>query len=49
MGGGKGGADFDPKRKIRYEIMKFCQSFMTELSRHMVQIPMYLLEILGWR
>jgi glutamate dehydrogenase (NADP+) len=34
MGGGKGGADFDPKGKSDNEIMKFCQSFMTELSRH---------------
>ena len=34
MGGGKGGADFDPKGKSDIEIMKFCQSFMTELSRH---------------
>ncbi len=34
MGGGKGGADFDPKGKSDNEVMKFCQSFMTELSRH---------------
>ncbi len=34
MGGGKGGADFDPKGKSDNEIMRFCQSFMTELSRH---------------
>lgn len=34
MGGGKGGADFDPKGKSDNEIMKFCQSFMTELSKH---------------
>ena len=34
MGGGKGGADFDPKGKSDNEIMKFCQSFMTELCRH---------------
>lgn len=34
MGGGKGGANFDPKGKSENEIMKFCQSFMTELSRH---------------
>ena len=34
MGGGKGGADFDPKGKSNMEIMRFCQSFMTELSRH---------------
>ena len=34
MGGGKGGADFDPKGKSDAEVMRFCQSFMTELSRH---------------
>lgn len=34
IGGGKGGADFDPKGKSEQEIMKFCQSFMTELYRH---------------
>ncbi len=34
MGGGKGGADFDPKGKSDNEIMKFCQAFMTELSKH---------------
>lgn len=34
MGGGKGGADFDPKGKSDTEVMKFCQSFMTELQRH---------------
>jgi glutamate dehydrogenase (NADP+) len=34
MGGGKGGADFNPKGKSDNEVMKFCQSFMTELSRH---------------
>ena len=34
MGGGKGGADFDPKGKTDNEVMSFCQSFMTELSRH---------------
>ena len=34
MGGGKGGSDFDPKGKSDNEIMKFCQSFMTELQRH---------------
>ncbi len=34
MGGGKGGSDFDPKGKSDAEIMRFCQSFMTELSRH---------------
>ena len=34
MGGGKGGADFNPKGKSDAEVMRFCQSFMTELSRH---------------
>ena len=34
MGGGKGGSDFDPKGKSDAEIMRFCQSFMTELSKH---------------
>lgn len=34
MGGGKGGADFDPKGKSDNEIMRFCQSFMTELAKH---------------
>ena len=32
--GGKGGADFDPKGKSDGEVMRFCQSFMTELSKH---------------
>jgi glutamate dehydrogenase (NADP+) len=34
LGGGKGGADFDPKGKSDNEVMRFCQSFMTELSKH---------------
>jgi glutamate dehydrogenase (NADP+) len=34
MGGGKGGSDFDPKGKSENEVMRFCQSFMTELQRH---------------
>jgi glutamate dehydrogenase (NADP+) len=34
MGGGKGGSNFDPKGKSDIEVMRFCQSFMTELSRH---------------
>ena len=34
MGGGKGGSDFNPKGKSDNEVMKFCQSFMSELSRH---------------
>lgn len=42
MGGGKGGSDFDPKGKSDNEVMRFCQSFMTELFRHIgpnVDIP----------
>ena len=42
MGGAKGGADFDPKGKSDAEVMRFCQSFMTELSRHIgpnVDVP----------
>ena len=42
IGGGKGGADFDPKGKSDNEIMRFCQSFMTELYRHIgpdVDVP----------
>ncbi len=35
MGGGKGGSDFDPKGKSDSEVMRFCQSFMTELARHL--------------
>ena len=35
MGGGKGGSDFDPKGKSNAEVMRFCQSFMTELFRHL--------------
>src|SRR3990172_8598208 len=34
MGGGKGGANFNPKGKSDHEVMRFCQSFMTELYRH---------------
>lgn len=37
MGGGKGGSDFDPKGKSDNEVMKFCQSFMTELSKYIGQ------------
>ena len=37
MGGGKGGSDFDPKGKSDVEVMRFCQSFMTELYRHIGQ------------
>ncbi|MCF0109923.1 MAG: NADP-specific glutamate dehydrogenase [Erysipelotrichaceae bacterium] len=42
MGGGKGGSDFDPKGKSDNEVMRFCQSFMTELYRHIgpdVDVP----------
>lgn len=42
MGGGKGGSDFDPKGRSDAEVMKFCQSFMTELYRHVgadIDIP----------
>ncbi len=42
LGGGKGGSDFDPKGKSEFEIMRFCQSFMTELYRHIgsdIDIP----------
>ncbi len=42
MGGGKGGSDFDPKGKSDHEVMSFCQSFMTELYRHIgadVDVP----------
>ncbi len=34
LGGGKGGSDFDPKGKTDFEVMNFCQNFMTELSKH---------------
>ena len=34
IGGGKGGSDFDPKGKSDGEVMRFCQSFMTELAKH---------------
>jgi glutamate dehydrogenase (NADP+) len=37
MGGGKGGSDFDPKGRSDAEVMRFCQSFMTELQRHIGQ------------
>lgn len=38
IGGGKGGSDFDPKHKSNSEIMRFCQSFMTELYRHIGEL-----------
>ena len=40
MGGGKGGSDLDPKGKSDNEVMRFCQSFMTELSRHIGPRPL---------
>ena len=45
MGGGKGGCDFDPKGKSDAEVMRFCQSFMTELFKHIGRIPMFRLAI----
>jgi glutamate dehydrogenase (NADP+) len=41
MGGGKGGSDFDPKGKSDNEVMRFCQSFMTELFRHIGAPPTF--------
>ena len=41
MGGGKGGSDFNPQGKSDAEVMRFCQSFMTELSVTSVQIPTF--------
>ncbi len=41
MGGGKGGSDFDPKGKSNMEIMRFCESFMTELSRHIGPVTVF--------
>lgn len=46
IGGGKGGSDFDPQGKSDNEIMRFCQSFMTELYRHIGLMLMYLQGIL---
>lgn len=46
IGGGKGGSDFDPQGKSDNEIMRFCQSFMTELYRHIgpdVDVPLGIL------
>ena len=45
MGGGKGGSNFDPKGKSDREVMAFCQSFMTELYRHIGRIQTFLLVI----
>ncbi|MGH2227101.1 Glu/Leu/Phe/Val dehydrogenase dimerization domain-containing protein, partial [Enterococcus faecalis] len=39
IGGGKGGSDFDPKGKSDAEVMRFCQSFMTELQKHIGPSP----------
>lgn len=39
IGGGKGGSDFDPHGRSDGEVMRFCQSFMTELHRHMASTP----------
>ena len=51
MGGGKGGADFDPKGKSQREVMAFCQSFMTELHRHIgpqTDVPAGDIGVGGW-
>ena len=51
MGGAKGGSDFDPKGKSDGEVMRFCQSFMTELYRHIgpdTDVPAALPGILEW-
>ena len=45
IGGGKGGSDFDPKGKSDGEVMRFCQSFMSELYRHIGLIQMFQLGI----
>ena len=45
IGGGKGGSDFDPKGKTDAEVMRFCQSFMTELQKHIGPSLTYLLVI----
>ena len=47
MGGGKGGANFNPKGKSDNEVMRFCQSFMTELVEHVGPILTYLPAILA--
>jgi glutamate dehydrogenase (NADP+) len=39
MGGGKGGSDFDPRARATMRVMRFCQSFMNELSRHVDATP----------
>ena len=51
MGGGKGGSDFDPKGKSDMEVMRFCQSFMTELCRHIgpnTDVPLARTEATGY-
>ena len=46
MGGGKGGSDFNPKGKSDNEVMRFCQSFMTELCKHIGPTLIFRQEIL---
>ena len=48
MGGGKGGSDFDRHGRSDNEVMRFCQSFMTQLFRTSDLTQMSLLEILAW-
>jgi len=48
MGGGKGGSDFDPKGKSDNEVMRFCQSFMTELQRHIDRTPTFRRATSAW-
>jgi len=48
MGGGKGGSDFDPKGKSDNEVMRFCQSFMTELQRHIVRTVQEIKKRIYW-
>ena len=48
MGGGKGGADFDPKGKSDAEVRRFCESFMMELFRHLGKLPGVLVGLLEW-
>ena len=47
MGGAKGGSDFDPNGKSDAEVMRFCQSFMTELYRHIENLPF--VRTTGWQ
>ncbi len=48
MGGAQGGSDFEPKGKSDDEVMRFCQSFMTELSRHIGRIPTSPTAVWAW-